>query len=444
MAEEKVMQNIDISDFGTVQTLRDEDYVVISLSEGVSAKASVYLLKALFTATISPSIRDGVWYVGEKNTEVNAEGLTPQFRKGANGIEYKYSNEGNTAWRPLVPLTDLSFKFEDLTQEQRNELALTFDKLTEEEIAQLQQPAMDMIAELERVNAEVMKKEEGRVTAEAERATAETERDASESQRKANESVREANELERQTAESDRVTEYEVLKIDVVAATEVAHAAAVEARNVPIIQNGTWWVYAPSEGNYVNTGSPAVAKSPQIINGTWWTWDEDKAEYVDSGQAVSSDYQLTKDKVESVLTGDVKTHFHSQYVTTEALEGRFEGVVTGVMLNGATKNPTEGVVDLGTLITEHQDISGKQDKNVYFTNITASAWVSDSTYSDFAYRCDLSCQGVTPNDYAEVVFGVEQSTSGDYAPVCESRSNAVRIWSAKNSVIVVPTIIISK
>lgn len=89
-------------------------------------------------------------------------------------------------------------------------------------------------------------------------------------------------------------------------------------------------------------------------------------------------------------------------------------------------------------------LTDKQDKNVYFTNITASAWVSDSTYSDFDYRCDLSCQGVTPDDYAEVVFGVEQSTSGDYAPVCESRSNAVRIWSAKNSVIVVPTIIISK
>ena len=38
------------------------------------------------------------------------------------------------------------------------------------------------------------------------------------------------------------------------------------------------------------------------------------------------------------------------------------GTVTGVKMNGTTNNPTNGVVDLGTVLTEHQDISGKQDK----------------------------------------------------------------------------------
>lgn len=37
------------------------------------------------------------------------------------------------------------------------------------------------------------------------------------------------------------------------------------------------------------------------------------------------------------------------------------GTITGITMNGASKG-TEGVVDLGTVITEHQDISGKQDK----------------------------------------------------------------------------------
>lgn len=40
----------------------------------------------------------------------------------------------------------------------------------------------------------------------------------------------------------------------------------------------------------------------------------------------------------------------------------YTGTVTGVKVNGSTKNPTNGIVDIGTVITSHQDISGKQDK----------------------------------------------------------------------------------
>jgi hypothetical protein len=47
---------------------------------------------------------------------------------------------------------------------------------------------------------------------------------------------------------------------------------------------------------------------------------------------------------------------------TALQEEQYKGTVTGVKMNGATKNPSNGVVDLGTIITEHQDISGKQDK----------------------------------------------------------------------------------
>lgn len=46
-----------------------------------------------------------------------------------------------------------------------------------------------------------------------------------------------------------------------------------------------------------------------------------------------------------------------------------DAAVTSVKINGSTKNPSNGVVDLGTVITSHQDISGKQDKLVSGTNI---------------------------------------------------------------------------
>lgn len=46
----------------------------------------------------------------------------------------------------------------------------------------------------------------------------------------------------------------------------------------------------------------------------------------------------------------------------------YKGTVTGVKMNGQTKG-TSGIVDLGTVLTQHQDLSGKQDKLVSGTNI---------------------------------------------------------------------------
>lgn len=96
----------------------------------------------------------------------------------------------------------------------------------------------------------------------------------------------------------------------------------------------------------------------------------------------------------TLVSGDVKSvtyangkaaaasHTHSQYLT--GYTEQYKGTVTGVTINGSTKSPSNGAVnignvvtavtmngssktvsngsvDLGTVITSHQDISGKQD-----------------------------------------------------------------------------------
>ena len=48
------------------------------------------------------------------------------------------------------------------------------------------------------------------------------------------------------------------------------------------------------------------------------------------------------------------------------------GTITGITMNGTSKG-TSGVVDLGTVITSHQDISGKQDKITPITAQTTQA-----------------------------------------------------------------------
>lgn len=90
------------------------------------------------------------------------------------------------------------------------------------------------------------------------------------------------------------------------------------------------------------------------------------------------------------------------------------------------------------------DWNNKQNKNLYFNNLTASSWIEDTTYADYPYRCDLTCSGVTGSDYAEVTYNVAEAISGDYAPICETDIGIVKIWSKKNDSIVIPTIIITR
>lgn len=82
-------------------------------------------------------------------------------------------------------------------------------------------------------------------------------------------------------------------------------------------------------------------------------------------------------------------------------------------------------------------------KDVY-TNVSASTWVSDNTYADYAYKCELNVSGVTANDYAEVVFGVAEATSGDYAPIAETGAGTITIYSKVNTSITIPTIKVEK
>lgn len=69
------------------------------------------------------------------------------------------------------------------------------------------------------------------------------------------------------------------------------------------------------------------------------------------------------------LASAVQTSLGKADTALQSYTEKYKGTVTGVKINGTTKNPSSGVVDLGTVITSHQDISGKQDKLVSGTNI---------------------------------------------------------------------------
>lgn len=189
-------------------------------------------------------------------------------------------------------------------------------------------------AEEGRVTAETKRVEDetARSNAEASRVLAETARDSQETVRQANEVTREAQEAARQTNTSNAITAVNEAKIAAIAATTNATTAATNANtqaarakeyadNPPMIQDNYWYVWDDTTDAYVNTNHVATGdpgKSPKIDNGTWWIYDLDTNEYVNTGISVSSDYILTKEKVEAVLTGDITSHNHDSMYYTEA------------------------------------------------------------------------------------------------------------------------------
>lgn len=86
-----------------------------------------------------------------------------------------------------------------------------------------------------------------------------------------------------------------------------------------------------------------------------------------NGKALSSDITLSASDVSALPNTTVIPTKVSQ-LTNDSNFTSNTGTITGITMNGASKG-TSGVVNLGTVITSHQDISGKQDKLVSGTNI---------------------------------------------------------------------------
>ncbi len=103
-----------------------------------------------------------------------------------------------------------------------------------------------------------------------------------------------------------------------------------------------------------------------------------------------SGYVPTSRKVNNkALSADITLGASDVGVTEDNFPGLNKtGTVTGITINGETKNPASGVVDLGTVITSHQSLDDKQDKlsptqlNAVNSGITADKVEAYDGYAD--------------------------------------------------------------
>ena len=77
------------------------------------------------------------------------------------------------------------------------------------------------------------------------------------------------------------------------------------------------------------------------------------------------------------------------------------------------------------------------------TSVATNAWASDSTYSDYGYKASVTLTGVTSSMIPEVVFGVADAISGNFAPVAETYNGGVYLYAkdVPSAAITIPTII---
>ena len=172
------------------------------------------------------------------------------------------------------------------------------------------------------------------------------------------------------------------LNINGTGAKDVYINGTVSSSSNKTLAAGSYLVYYQDSKFYFRTDGKitgSITGDAATVNG------KTVAENVPSG-AVFTDttYSAATTSAAGLMSADDKTKLNgiatgATKVTTDTVSGwgytKNTGTITGIKMNGASKG-TSGVVDLGTVITAHQDISGKVDKTTTVNGHALSGNVS--------------------------------------------------------------------
>lgn len=74
--------------------------------------------------------------------------------------------------------------------------------------------------------------------------------------------------------------------------------------------------------------------------------------------------------------------------------------------------------------------------------VAASDWVASTEFENFAYEAKIALSDfVNFSSIPQVVFGLTEATSGNYAPICKAGDKGVYIYSKVNTAITLPTVV---
>lgn len=156
------------------------------------------------------------------------------------------------------------------------------------------------------------------------------------------------------------------LKYDTLAAWQNISKAG-QGGNLVLNKGEVAFVEVPSGGSLQQTTPPAIMF--KVGNGT------DAFKDLPWGSGLAADVYAWA-RSENLPTNISGSGNFISTVTWDSTNKRLNitksNAATSIKINGTTKTPSDGVIDLGTVLTAHQDISGKQNKNISITGFTAT------------------------------------------------------------------------
>lgn len=212
------------------------------------------------------------------------------------------------------------------------------------------------------------------------------------------------------------------------AETVLMTAKSGNALTVVRAQNGTTaraWSAGDVIGRYFTAADQeAVQENIKRLN-------EGKTEKVSSpisGNFVAFDGTTGAQKDSGKKAEDFAAANHTHAGKADKPSGATSGNFAGLDASGNLTDSGKKAADFAAASHGH---SGYAEVKIFSNvSVAATAWASDSTYAAYPYAASIACPGVTASHVPEVVFGVTEAASGNFAPVALSGSGTVKIYAA--------------
>ena len=92
--------------------------------------------------------------------------------------------------------------------------------------------------------------------------------------------------------------------------------------------------------------------------------------------------------------------------------------------------------------TQHDRWTNNYSYKIEDTSV--STWAASTKYVDFTFQAQINIADLSEADFVNVVFGVNEAVSGNYAAAIEQYEGYILVFSKVNTTITIPTIEITK
>ena len=172
-----------------------------------------------------------------------------------------------------------------------------------------------------------------------------------------------------------------------------------------------------------------------------------------SSQPAAPARSTTDELYDLVIADYLVQHGETEASTARLTDQRLNEELCGLMRDGVTRLPTDAfqaqaealIGQLEEELAAAQGGTAYELKRLQFTDTVVQplSFIEDDTYTDFPLRAAVPLVGVLENMTPEVVLGVSEAMSGNFAPVAETYTGGIYLYaaSAPEAEITIPTII---